>query len=110
MPVDWDALVLKPLEGVFAEDCIFTPRGSTLEYAVKGVFDEGHQEVVIGEDNVPMNVNVPALGTRVALFDGSGIPLPKQNDRFQIRGHGYVVKDAQIDSHGNLKLLLNSTE
>lgn len=110
MPVDFDALVLGPLEGVFAEDMTFTPRGSFITYAVKGVFDEGHNEIVIGEDSVPANVNVPALGIRQALFDGAGIPIPKQSDRFLVRGARYIVKDVQPDSHGNLKILLNATE
>lgn len=107
-PVDWDALVLGPLEQVFAEPATYTPFAprESAAITVLGVFDD---ETL---DLDPLNAQAnslttrPVFGVRLAQWSSGG---PAVNDRLVRVGTGvaYIVREVRPDSHGWAKLCLN---
>lgn len=101
--IDWDSLVLGPVQGVFGEPVMFLPAiGSPL--AVSGIFDEAYREVDLA-GGMAVTTESPVLGIRVSDFS----VLPVQGDQVTVasRSKTYVVREVQIDGHGGAKLLLN---
>lgn len=99
--VDWDTLVLGPLQVVFGEPVTFTPAvGSPA--AVTGVFDEAYREIDLA-GGVAVTSEHPVLGIRLSAFPST----PKQGDHLTIRNAVYAVREVQLDGHGSAKLLLN---
>lgn len=102
--VDWDALVLAPLQAVFGEPVTFIPASGAAPVVGSGIFDEAYTEV----DAVGGIISVgPALGIRLSEFQSPFQTAPKQDDRFVVRGKTYTVREPRPDSHGGMKLLLN---
>ena len=101
--VDWDSLVLGPLQSVFGEPITFLPAVGA-PVAATGVFDEAYHEVDLA-GGMAVTTEHPVLGIQVSAFPS----LPLQGDRVTIasRGKTYVIREVQIDGHGAAKLLLN---
>lgn len=105
--IDWDALVLAPVMGIFGEDQapVYTPRVGSAFALPDAVFDRQHLVVAIGEDGGEVSSRMPVLGVRLARFPAP----PVQGDRVTIPAIAatYLVRDVQPDGHGHAKLLLN---
>lgn len=101
--VDWDSLVLGPVQGVFGEPITFLPAiGAPL--STTGIFDEAYREVDLA-GGTAVTTEHPVLGIRTSQFPA----LPLQGDQVIVpsRGKTYVIREVQIDGHGAAKLLLN---
>ncbi|OOG61445.1 hypothetical protein B0E46_15830 [Rhodanobacter sp. B04] len=106
MPIDWDAMVLGPCEGVFGEPATYIPAGGS-GYAITGVFDSAYKDVTLIDVGVDANAVQPVLGVRAALFTGQ----PMQGDQVRIPSVGklYFIRDVRPDGHGWIKLMLADT-
>ncbi len=112
MAIDWDALVLGPVMGIFGEGVpaspdtrpLYEPRGRAAFRLADAVFDAAYEQVDIGDGGEPVTSHRPVLGVRLSLFERP----PKQNDRVFIPSVGtwHLVKDVQPDGHGHAKLML----
>jgi hypothetical protein len=103
MPVDWDAHVLAPCEGVFGELATYSP-ASGAPFAIVGVFDREYHEVALLDPTAPADSALPVLGVRLAIF----ATYPAKNDKVFIPSVGlsFIVKDVRPDGHGWAKLML----
>jgi len=102
MPVDWDANVLQPLEGVFAEAVNYwNARGPVP--GISGIFDAAYRDVDLS-DPLGTTTVTPVLGVRLALFSTE----PAQDDTVQVPSVNttYVVREVRKDGHGWAKLML----
>jgi len=117
MSIDWDALVLGPVMGIFGEGVsvddttwpLYTPRRLPGFRLADAVFDEQYEQVDVNpDDGTTSTTHLPVLGVRVSLFPRP----PAQNDKVMIPSTGktYVVRDAQPDGHGYAKLMLMEAE
>lgn len=104
--VDWDALVLAPLQAVFGEPVTFIPASGDTPFVGAGVFDEAYRQIDLAGGEA-VTTECPVLGIRVSAFQSPMQILPKQDDKLSIRGVTYVIREVQLDSHGGAKLLLN---
>lgn len=105
MPIDWDAVVIGPLQGVFGQPVTYTPRGGTA-FQVSGVFDDAYLKEVMYEDG-SMGTNTVSAVLGVRLFEFAA--MPAQNDSLTIVSSGvtYLVRDVRPDSRGGAKLMLS---
>lgn len=101
--VDWDALVLGPVHGVFAEAVVYLPRGGA-PYPTEGIFDEAYREVDLA-GGMAVTTETPVLGIRLSAFPR----VPLQDDQLQVvrTGITFTIRETQLDGHGAAKLLLN---
>ena len=117
--LDLDGLVIGPCMGVFGEPVAYYgagpgfPAGAAL---IAGVYDEAYLPLqplganVAGLGPLAMgalpNITaaMPVLGLRAADLPGA----PEQGDRLTVRGQDFLVREAQPDGHGGIKLLLNA--
>jgi hypothetical protein len=104
--VDWDALVLGPLEQAFGEPVTFIPASGDRPFGGWGIFDEAYREVDIAGGQA-VTTECPVLGIRISAFQSPMQAMPQQDDRLSIRGATYVIREVRLDSHGGAKLLLN---
>jgi hypothetical protein len=113
MAIDWDALVLAPVMGIFGEGVpvdrstwplYMLSTGASFRLA-DAVFDREYSAVTVGDDGVPNSSRRPVLGVRLAHFS---VP-PAQGDRVYIPSVdlSFVVREVQEDGHGEAKLMLN---
>ncbi|WP_343618812.1 hypothetical protein [Ralstonia sp.] len=105
MTVNWDALVLGPLMGVFGESVTYRPATGG-SYAITGVFDDAYLKEVMFEDASTGVTEISAvLGVQLSQFTA----VPVQNDQLSVArvNTTYVVREARADSHGGMKLLLS---
>ena len=108
--IDWDSLVLGPLETIFGEGeqpagkVMFYPVVGT-GYAIDGVFDSAYREVEMIDPMVGATSTQPVLGVRLSTFLAS----PGQDDEVYIPSVGkrYLVIEVRPDSHGWAKLMLS---
>jgi hypothetical protein len=99
--IDWDAVVLGPVHGVFDEPVVFMPKIGA-QYAGTGIFDKAYREVDLA-GGMAVTTEVPMLGIRT-----SQCPVPlKQGDQVLIRTTVYMIREPQFDGKGYAKLLLN---
>jgi spore coat polysaccharide biosynthesis protein SpsF (cytidylyltransferase family) len=103
--IDWDALVLGPLQATFGEPVTFIPMSGDAPFVGSGIFDEAYQQVAIA-DGQAVTIESPVLGIRVSAFQSSMQALPKQADQVNVRGVNYTIREVQVDSHGGAKLIL----
>lgn len=105
MTVNWDALVIGPLQGVFGESVTYMPfAGGSL--SITGVFDNAYLKEVMFEDASTGVTEVSAvLGVQLSQFQ---IP-PVQNDQLSVVSVNttYLVREVRLDSRGGAKLLLS---
>lgn len=101
--MDWDSLVLGPLQSVFGEPVTFLPAFDP-PFTVSGIFDEAYREVDLA-GGMAVTTEHPVLGIRTSDFP----TLPVQGDQLIVlsRNKTYVIREVQIDGHGSAKLLLN---
>lgn len=103
--VDWDALVLSPLQAVFGEPVTFISASGS-PFTGMGVFDEAYREVDLA-GGMAVTTETPVLGIRLSAFQSPFQAVPLQGDKLFIRGRNYVIREVQVDGHGAAKLLLN---
>lgn len=103
MPIDWDAAVLQPLEGIFAEPVTYTTAAGASLLGIQGVFDSAYRDIDLS-DPLGTTTVVPVLGVRLSIF---GVP-PGQDDMVQVPSSNttYVVREVRPDGHGWAKLML----
>ena len=101
--IDWDNLVLAPLQTVFGEPVTFIPKFG-LQFAGSGVFDEAYREVDLA-GGMAVTTEMPVLGIRTSQMQN----LLQQGDQVFVpsRNLTYVIREVRIDGHGSAKLLLN---
>jgi hypothetical protein len=105
--IDWDSLVLGPLETIFGEGeqpagkVMFYPVVGT-GYAIDGVFDSAYREI---DPMVGVTSTQPVLGVRLSIF----LAPPGPDDQVYIPSVGkrYLVMEVRPDSHGWAKLMLS---
>ncbi|MCO7569373.1 hypothetical protein NJH78_05255 [Pseudomonas chlororaphis] len=108
--IDWDSLVLGPLEEIFGEGGrpagkpMFYPAGA-VPYEIDGVFDSAYREVELVDPLVPSTSTQPVLGVRLSSFRAP----PMQDDQVFIPSVSkrYLVTEVRPDSHGWAKLMLS---
>ncbi|WP_213761812.1 hypothetical protein [Caballeronia sp. dw_19] len=111
MSVDWDASVLIPCHDIaFGEPATFTSVGGA-PMPVVGMFFDGYTRNVDLADDVGVTTVKPVFVVRTEQFTGAlplPKPLPKQNDKLSVTSANttYVIKDAQPDGVGELRLEL----
>ncbi len=101
--VDWDSLVLGPLQGVFGEPVTHLPATGEPQ-AGSGIFAEAYREVDLA-GGMAVTTESPVLGIRTSDFP---VP-PLQGDQVIVPriGKTFVIREVQLDGHGAAKLLLN---
>ncbi|MEX3961029.1 hypothetical protein AB4Y42_02245 [Paraburkholderia sp. EG286B] len=105
MSVNWDALVIGPLQRVFGEPATYTPLGGA-SFQITGVFDDAYLKEIMFEDATAGVTTVSAvLGVQLSQFPA----MPAQNDSLWIASNGatYLVREVRPDSRGGAKLLLS---
>lgn len=115
--IDWDSLVLAPLESIFgegepaAEPIMFQPAEGGAAYPIDGVFDAAWRDLEM-VDPLGATSTLPVLGVRLARWAALGKREPQQDDQLTIprTGKTYIVKEVRPDSHGGAKLLLGEME
>lgn len=111
--IDWGAVVLTPVMGVFGEPAMYTPSPRSPVFAgaafqINVVFDNAYVE--IGEVSGPGAMSRrPVFGVRLAEFPAGFDPEEAQGDMITMPGTGrvYVVKSGRPDSHGGARLDCN---
>lgn len=106
--IDWDRLVLDPLESIFGEGeqdgepVMYCPVNGD-PFPIDGVFDAAYRDAEL-IDPLSANTTQPVLGVRLARFASP----PQQDDQVRIprTGKTYLVTDVRPDSHGGAKLML----
>ena len=105
MSIDWDSLVIGPLQGVFGELVAYMPfAGGALP--ITGVFDNAYLKEVMFEDGLTGVTEVSAvLGVQLSQFQTP----PVQNDQLSVASVNttYLVREVRVDSRGGAKLLLS---
>lgn len=101
--IDWDAVVLSSVHGVFGQLATYTPAAGGASFNVTGVFDEAYKELDLA-GGTAITTETPVLGVRASEFP---VP-PEQGDTLLIQatGHRYIVNDVRTDGHGEIKLIL----
>jgi hypothetical protein len=103
MAIDWDAMVLAPLVGVFGEPVLYTPAGGA-PFIVSMVCDEGNKDINLA-GGMGVNSSNPVVSGRLAQFS---MP-PLQGDTLLIvrTGESFKVADVEADGKGGVKLPLS---
>lgn len=104
MAVDFDTLVIGPLQGVFGEPAIYSPTiGSSFPISI--VFDNAYKPVTISEYGPEAVAAFPAAGVQTSQFPNP----PVQGDQLTVASNGktYAVRKPEFDSHGGALLPLN---
>lgn len=103
--INWDSLVIGPLQGVFGEPVTYRPYASQ-PYQITGVFDDAYLKEVLFEDASQGVTEISAvLGVQLSQFSTE----PAQSDQLFVArvNSTYVVREVRTDSHGGAKLLLS---
>lgn len=112
--IDWDGLVLAPLEQIFGEGgdvdggtVMYYPAAGS-PYSIDGIFDTAWRDTELIDPLVGATNAQPVLGVRLILFRAP----PQQNDQVYIprAGKMYLVTEVRPDSHGSAKLLLGEMQ
>lgn len=136
MAVDFDTLVTGPAMRVFGEPVTYYPFTQSVDaagapvfdqdgepvgtlgagYSAAGVFDKAYLDMTpIGDGPFPgtegfefgapgsVTEATPVLGVQSSQMKS----VPAQYDQVDVAGTRYVVKSAQVDSHGWVLLILN---
>jgi hypothetical protein len=105
MPINWDSLVIGPLQGIFGEPVTYRPYASQ-PYQITGIFDDAYLKEVMFEDASQGVTDVSAvLGVQLSQFPS----LPAQSDQLFVASINttFVVKEVRTDSRGGAKLMLS---
>jgi hypothetical protein len=111
--IDFDAIVLNPLENIFSIVCKFTFTATKPEapsVVVRGIYSSDAYDVPMQDDTI-FSDQQTSLGIRLRDFPG-GI-LPDRGDLVEIVdsrhpafGQRYWIGDSDLDGQGGAKLLL----
>ncbi len=108
--IDWDALVLAPVMGVFGDAVLYRPRDGQPFTVADAVYTEAYTYILRDSTGGEITTTSPALSVRQAACPVK----PKQDDGVDIStidgravNTRFVVKDVRDDGHGHLVLLLN---
>ncbi|WP_241300483.1 head-tail joining protein [Burkholderia stabilis] len=105
MPVNWDAVVIGPLMGIFSEPVSYTSiLGASFQ--ITGVYDKAFFAVDV-ETGSLVSASRPTLGVQLSQFPSSY--LPQQGDQLLIvnTGEQWEVREVHPDSRGGARLILN---
>ena len=100
--IDWDAVLLGPVQEVFGELVMYLPAvGSS--FPITGVYDDAYRSVDLS--GMGVTSDMPVVGVRLAEFPS----LPRQGDQLTVQRTGatFDVKEVQPDGHGWAMLKLN---
>lgn len=109
--IDWDAIVIGPLMGVFGEAATYMPLAGG-SFGITVVFDDAYLREVMFEDATTGVTDVSAcVGVQLSQFPAD----PVQNDQVFIPANPamkrlaatYVVRQPRPDSRGAARLLLS---
>lgn len=106
MSIDWNAVVIGPLIGVFGEPVVYMPFAGGAAFQISGVFDDAYLKEVLFEDASTGVTEVHAvLGVQLPQFASP----PIQNDQLSVASVNttYVVRDVRPDGRGGAKLVLS---
>ena len=109
MVIDWDSVVLAPVEGIFGQPATFRARDGSA-YSLAGVFDEAFTNVEL-VDSVPVTTTRPCFGFRVGTLpvtarQGDTLFIPAAPGA-PLHDTTYAVREVRKDGHGWCFLLLN---
>ena len=111
MSIDWDAVVIGPLHGIFGEPMTYMPLAGG-SFPISGIFDNAYLKEVMFEDASTGVSEVSAcVGVRLSELPAD----PVQNDQLFIPANPrlyrpaatYVVRQPRPDSRGGFRLLLS---
>lgn len=105
MSINWDSLVIGPLQQVFGESVTYRPYARQ-PYQITGIFDDAYLKEVMFEDASQGVTEVSAvLGVQLSQF----VIPPVQSDQLSVASVNstYVVREVRPDSRGGAKLLLS---
>lgn len=103
MSIDWDAVLLAPVDGVFGEAFTFIPKIGA-QYPGTGVFDEAYRQIDLAGGEA-VTTECPVLGIRTSQC---AVPLTQGDQVLRAKtGVIYTIREPQDDGHGWAKLLLN---
>jgi hypothetical protein len=109
--IDWDAVVIGPLMGVFGEPATYMPLAGG-SFPITVVFDDAYLKEAMFEDGSSGVVEVSAcIGVQLSQFTAD----PLQNDQLFIPANPakrrlaatYIVRKPMVDSRGAARLLLS---
>jgi hypothetical protein len=103
--INWDSLVLGPLQRVFGEVVTYRPYAGQ-PYQITGVFDDAFLKEVMFEDASQGVTEISAvLGVQLSQF----VSPPIQNDQLSVASINttFIVREVRNDSHGGAKLMLS---
>lgn len=102
MAIDFDAIVLTPLAGIFGEPVTWQPAGG-VAVATTAIFDAAFRQTKwTGEQEIL--ATRPRLGCRVADLGG----VPAEGDAFTVRGLAYrVAEPPLVDGIGHVEIFLH---
>jgi hypothetical protein len=113
--IDFDAVVLNPLEDIFSIVVIFTPLVSqpgAPPFTLRGIFSSDPYDVQMQDDTI-FSDQQTSLGIRWRDFPG--VVIPDRGDLVEITdsrhpyfGHRYWIGDVDDDGQGGAKLLLRT--
>jgi hypothetical protein len=111
--IDWGAVVMGPVVGVFGELITYTPAADSPIYtgapfSITGIFDEGYSPSdPLADPSV--STAQPRLGVQLSQMPAGFISELAQGDTFTVvrTGRRYIVKLGMDDSHGAARLDAN---
>lgn len=106
--MDWESLVLGPVQDAFAESVTYFP-ASGGSIALMAIPDDPTVEVQMQSDGPPITTNIPTLGVRLSDFGGYG---PVRGDKLIIASAPtvtWIVRDTRPDGKGWSILKLNKS-
>ena len=107
MSIDWDGLVLAPLQAAFG-DAVSYKTPTAPAFTLPGVVvDRSYCQVGTDEGGVPVTAWQTLAGVRLASFP-AGI-APVVGDRLTANGKTWQVVDVQPDGKGHATLVLGVT-
>jgi hypothetical protein len=108
MAIDFDALVLAPLQGIFGIAVTINPVASqrgAAPYQSRGVFASRSLPIAV-DDGAIVADQQTTLGIRLADYPAA----PLANDRFTINGVTYEAIDVHADGQGGAEVGLRKVE
>jgi hypothetical protein len=102
--IDWDGLVLAPLNDVFGEEVDYTPLGAQA-MRVSGIYDDAYKEIdgVTGFASTCPVVSIRFASVNRMPMQGDWIDIIRTKEKF-------VIRSVEPDGHGSIKIFLNQRD